>query len=157
MVWTKVMVLCNHLMEVVEAGKSQCCNGRGLICLICPWFNSIPTLGAKSVMVGNSPVPGTLGSYQTLDWARLAHAGVNRTERNHIYHLIHNIIIENFTSLQHMVCSMVMVHDITSAVHPVGHFMALQNRITCKLHQLHQLQLSTTSTVSTAPLGMKKK
>ena len=46
-----------------------------------------------SVTVGNSPTaPGTLGSYQALDWARLAHAGINRTERNHIYHLIHNII-----------------------------------------------------------------
>ena len=47
-----------------------------------------------SVTVGNSPTaPDTLGSYQTLDWARLAgeHAGVNTTERNHIYHLIYNI------------------------------------------------------------------
>ena len=46
------------------------------------------------VTVGNSPTaPGTLGSYQTLDWARLAgkHAGVTTTERNHIYHLTHNI------------------------------------------------------------------
>ena len=42
-----------------------------------------------------------------------------------------------------MVHGMVMVHNITSTVHQVGHLMALQNRITC------QLQMSTTSTTST--------
>ena len=38
-----------------------------------------------------------------------------------------------------MVHGMVKVHDITSTVHQVGHLMASKNRITCQLHQLHQL------------------
>ena len=143
----------HHLAEVVETGQSQCCNGRGLTCLICPWFHSSPLLGTKSVTVGNSPIaPGTLGSYQILDWAMLANAGVVTTDRNHIYHLIHNIYCDVISS-QHMVHGMVMVHDAISAVHQVDHLMASQNRITC------QLQMSTTSnpsTTSTAPLGMKK-
>ena len=49
-----------------------------------------------------------------------------------------------------MVHDMVMAHDITSAVHQVGHLMASQNRITCQLPQLYQRQMSNTS------LGMKK-
>ena len=45
-----------------------------------------------------------------------------------------------------MVHGMAMVHHITSTVHQVGHLMASQNRI----------HMSTTSTTSAAPLGMKK-
>ena len=88
------MVLGHHLAEIVEAGKSQCCNGRGLIHLIHPWFNSSLKLGAKSVTVGiSTTAPGTLGNYQPLNWAWLAgeHTGVITTERNHIYYLIYNI------------------------------------------------------------------
>ena len=45
-----------------------------------------------SVTVGNSlTAPGTLGSYQTLEWTRLVHAGVNTAGRNHSYHLTHKI------------------------------------------------------------------
>ena len=90
----------------------------------------------NTVTVENScTAPGTLGSYQTLDWARLAgqHAGVIMTERNHIYHLMHNIYWD-ITSSQHIVHGMVMAHEISSAVHQVGHLMTPQNRITCQLH-----------------------
>ena len=44
-----------------------------------------------------------------------------------------------------MVHGMVMVHDITSTVHQVGCLIALQNRITCQLHQLNQLHVNYTS------------
>ena len=101
-----------------------------------------------NVTFGNSPTtPSTLGSYQNLDRVRLAtHAGVVTTERNHIYHLIYNIYWD-FISSQHVVHGMVMVHNITSAVHQVGHLMASQNSITC------QLQMSTTWTTSTAAVN----
>ena len=96
------------------------------------------------VTLGNSPTaPGTLGSYEAFDWARLANAGVNKTERSHNYHFIHNIYWD-ITSSQHMVHGMVKVHNI--------------RQVTCKLHH-HR---STTSTVSTAsaspstPLALKK-
>ena len=61
---------------------------EGLICLICPWFNLSPLLGAKSVTVVNSTTaPGTLGIYQPLNWAWLAgeHTGViNNREEPHL-------------------------------------------------------------------------
>ena len=82
-----------------------------------------------NVTVGNSPTaPGTLRSYQTIDWARLAHAGVNRTERNHSYHLIHNIYWD-ITSSQHMVHGVVKVHNITSTVHQVGHMSTTSSQV----------------------------
>ena len=62
--------------------------------------------------------PGTLGSYHTLHWARLVHAGVNTAERNHSYHLNTHII----EIPSHHCCTwygIVMVHNITSVEHQV--------------------------------------
>ena len=108
-------MLGHHLAEVVEAGISQCCNGRGLICLTCPWYNSSPLLATKSVTVWDSPtIPGTLGIFQPLNWARLAgeHAEVITTERNHTYHLIYKIYSE-ITS-EYITAHGMALHDITS-------------------------------------------
>ena len=103
------------------------------------WFVTVKKRGLNlfcftCVTAGNSlSAPGTLGSYQTLDWARLAHAGVSRTERNHSYHLIHNIYWD-ITSSQHMVLS--------------WYITSLVQYIRWVTYQLHHHR-STTSTAST--------
>ena len=130
-------MLGHYLAEVVEAGNSQCCNSRGLICLTCPWFISSPLLDFKGVTVGNSPTAlGTLGIYQPLNWARLAGEHTCRvipTERNHIYHLIQNSygdITSGYITTHGMA-----LHDITctTSVHQTSggshhYFTVPQNR-----------------------------
>ena len=99
-----------------------------------------------NVTVGNSPTaPGTLGSYQTHDWARLAtHAGVVTTERNHIYHLLHNIYSE-ITSLWYMVWSWYITslvqytRWVTSWLHRTESHVNYR----CQPHQLHQQHLTS--------------
>ena len=112
---------------------------EGSSVLFVPGLIQVPYWAWKVWQWGTSPTaPGTLGSYQTLDWARLACRGYHNREEPHLpfntQHLLRYHIITAH--------GMVMVHDITSTVHQVGHLLASQNRITCQMsttdvHQLH--------------------
>ena len=87
----------------------------------------------SSVTVGNSPTAtGTLGSYQPLNWARLAglrtHAGVNTTERSHFYHLYTTFIeISNIRVVHHSTWFTIWLYNtslfqITQGVHHLYFF-----------------------------------
>ena len=79
--------------NVYVKGLSEDLNDESLVCWFIWYCTSKESCILWDTVVGLITAPGTLGSYQPLNWAWLAgvckwrHVGLNITERNYQYHL----------------------------------------------------------------------